>query len=75
MIQNLKNTNKNIDLVNILKIVIISFAAIYLIGNFHPFYEGTDSHLYGNLAVNFSNGIFSVLPSLQKLLITLLKSL
>jgi len=60
MIQNLKNTNKNIDLVNILKIVIISFAAIYLIGNFHPFYEGTDSHLYGNLAVNFSNGIFSI---------------
>lgn len=60
MIQNLKNTNKNIDWVNILKLIIISFAAIYLIGNFHPFYEGTDSYLYGNLAINFSNGIFSI---------------
>ena len=56
-----KRISKNIEIsVSLLKIAIISFAAIYLIGNFNPFYEGTDSFLYGNLAVNFSNGIFSI---------------
>jgi hypothetical protein len=56
-----KKLSKNIEnSVLLLKIIIISLAAIYLIGNFNPFYEGTDSFLYGNIAINFSNGVFSI---------------
>ena len=42
------------------KIATIGFAAIYLIGNFVPFYEGSDSHLYGIASVNLSNGVYSI---------------
>jgi len=60
--------NKNFDkignpisiIITIAKIAIIGFVALYLIGNFVPFYEGSDAHLYGIASVNLSNGIFSI---------------
>lgn len=45
---------------NICKIIIIVIAAIYLLGNFTPFYEGSDSYLYGIIATNFSQGIYEI---------------
>jgi len=60
MIQNLKNSYKNIDLVSILKIVIIVITAIYVFGNFEPYFEGADSYLYGVVSKNLSAGTYSI---------------
>ena len=60
MIQNIKNNYKNIDLINILKIVIIVITAIYVFGNFEPYFEGSDSYLYGVVAKNLTNGIYAI---------------
>jgi len=47
-------------MMNICKIVIIVISAIYLLGNFTPFYEGSDSYLYGISSVYLSQGIFEI---------------
>jgi hypothetical protein len=47
-------------LMNICKVIIIVISAIYLLGNFTPFYEGSDSYLYGLFSVNLSQGIFEI---------------
>ena len=44
---------------NIGKIVIIIVVAVFLVGNIIPFYEADDAHLYGVVAVNLSQGIYS----------------
>ena len=51
----------NLDkLVIITKITIITFAAIYLLGNFEPYYEGTDSYAYGLTAIDIANGNYGI---------------
>ena len=60
MIQNLKNSCKNIDLISILKIIIIIITAIYVLGNFEPYFHGSDSYLYGVVAKNLTNGIYAI---------------
>ena len=51
-----KNYSK-IDLIVILiKIAVLIFAAVYLFGNFIPFYEGNDSYTLATIAIKISNG-------------------
>lgn len=53
--------NKKPDIIlNITKISIIIFVSLYLVGNFIPFYEGSDSYFYGIVSVNLSNGKFDI---------------
>jgi len=52
--------NKIRIVISTAKIVIIVFVAIYLISHFEPFFEGSDSHLYGIASVNLSNGVYSI---------------
>src|SRR3989337_2628875 len=40
------------------KITIIGFVSIWFIGNFDPFYNGSDSKLYGVSAIDLANGNF-----------------
>ena len=42
----------------ITKIVIIAFIAVYLFGNFTPFYEGNDSYTLGTIAIHLSQDDF-----------------
>ena len=50
---------KIIDIIFIFtKITIIGFVSIWLIGNFNPFYAGSDSKLYGVSAIDLANGEF-----------------
>jgi hypothetical protein len=53
-------------LVNILKFFIITISAIYLLGNFSPYFEGQDSYLYGIQSVFLSNGIYEIPNPLLK---------
>jgi len=50
--------NKKIFSLGIIKIIIIFFASVYLIGNFEPFFEGVDAYLYGLGAIAIVNGSF-----------------
>jgi len=50
---------KNDYLLNVGKIVILVVVFVFLVGNIEPYYEGKDAHLYGIVAVNLSNGIYS----------------
>lgn len=53
------NTNHNVDiLITFSKILLILFIAIYLIGNFNPYFEGSDSYSYAITAKDFSQGKF-----------------
>jgi len=49
---------KKILLLGIIKIAIIILTSVYLIGNFGPFYFGSDAYLYGFGAVNIVNGSY-----------------
>ena len=60
MIQNIKNNYRNIDLISVLKIVIIIITTIYVFGNFEPYFEGSDSYLYGIVAKNLTDGIYAI---------------
>lgn len=46
--------------IGICKIVVISVSAIYLLGNFIPFYEAQDAHLYGIGSVFLSQGTYEI---------------
>lgn len=48
------------SILNIIKIAIICFIAVYVIGNFQPYYEGVDSYVLGITAKQFSQGAYSV---------------
>jgi len=48
--------NKTTLTLNVIKISIIIFTSIYLIGNFAPYYVGSDSLVYGVSSVNLANG-------------------
>ena len=54
--------NKKLDRTNFLvvltKILVISLVAIYLLGNFNPYFEGSDSYSYAMTAKDFSQGKF-----------------
>lgn len=51
---------KKLDfLLNTGKIIVILVVFIFLVGNIEPYYEAKDAHLYGVVAVNLSNGIYS----------------
>jgi hypothetical protein len=56
--QNKTNFYLNI-IVSTSKISLILFLAIYLIGNFNPYFEGNDSYSYALTAKYFSQGFFS----------------
>jgi len=43
-------------MLNVVKIFIISFVALYLIGNFNPYFETIDGYSHGLSAKQFSNG-------------------
>ena len=58
--------NKVNRIVNVIKIAVIIFVSIYLIGNFIPFFEGENSYLYGLTAIHFSEGKFSISNELLK---------
>jgi hypothetical protein len=58
--ENIFDSSKINLLLNICKIFIISISAIYLLGNFSPFYEGQDSYLYGIESVFLSKGIYEI---------------
>lgn len=62
MISNLKisYSNKFDLLITLSKIIIISISAIYLLGNFSPFYEGQDSYLYGIESTFLSKGVYEI---------------
>ena len=55
--QNKTNFYLNI-IVSTSKISLILFLAIYLIGNFNPYFEGNDSYSYALTAKYFSQGFF-----------------
>jgi hypothetical protein len=57
---NHSSRNKVDWFIDISKIIIISIAAMYLVGNFTPYYEAKDAYLYGIEAVNFSEGVYSI---------------
>ena len=61
-------TNPKLNsILNISKIVIISISALYLLGNFSPFYDGQDSYLYGIESIFLSQGIYEISnPLLQE---------
>jgi len=42
--------------INVIKIAIIVFVSIILLGHFLPFYAGADSLIYGMSAINLANG-------------------
>ena len=47
---------KKISYLTIIKIILIIFTSVYLIGNFTPFYIGFDSNVYGAIGVQLANG-------------------
>lgn len=54
-------SHKRIDfLIDATKFAIIIISAIYLFGNFTPFYEAEDAFLYGIESINLSEGIYSI---------------
>ena len=53
-----KPKNKYNFSLGIIKIVIIFFAGVYVIGNFVPYYEGVDAYLYGLGAIEMVNGSY-----------------
>lgn len=52
--------SKSDFIMNICKISIIVISAIYLLGNFTPFYEGSDSYLYGIQSTLLPQGIYEI---------------
>jgi len=50
--------SKSDVILNIVKITLISFVAIFLIGNFNPFFETVDGYGFGIFAKYFSQGNF-----------------
>jgi len=53
---NLLGKNKPVLTINVIKIAIIVFIALFLLGNFGPYYWGADSLVYGISAINLANG-------------------
>ena len=51
-----KNHSKTDSIVILVKIAVFIFVAIYLFGNFIPFYEGNDSYTLATIAIKISNG-------------------
>jgi len=49
-----------IKVLNIIKIAILIFVSISLLGNFSPFYFGADSLVYGLSAINIANGSWEI---------------
>lgn len=47
-------------LIDVSKIIVISISAIYLLGNFIPFYEGQDAYLYGIESILLSQGTYEI---------------
>jgi len=57
---------KNPLFLNVIKIVIIVAVSFSLLANFHPYYSGSDSLLYGLSAVSLSNGQYGITNELMK---------
>ena len=57
---------RRIDFINIAKIIIISFTAFYLLGNFFPFYEGDDASIFAFTSINLLDGSYSITNELLK---------
>ena len=53
-----KKTYHTDFLITLTKIFLISFVAVYLFGNFNPYFEGADSYSYAMTAKDFSQGKF-----------------
>ncbi len=51
-----KSGNKQETIVKIIKIAILFFVGIFLIGNFNPYFEGSDSYSYALTAKQLSQG-------------------
>lgn len=49
-----------IDFINIVKIIIVSFIAFYLLENFVPFYEGDDSSIFAFTSIQLSKGEYTI---------------
>lgn len=47
---------KKISFIGIIKIAIIIFMAVYLLGDFTQFYSGFDSNIYGTIAIRLVDG-------------------
>lgn len=52
--------NKKNFFVGFAKILIITVFTVYVIGSFEPYYQGTDSYLYGIISKNLSIGEYSI---------------
>ena len=53
-----KKTYHTDFLITLTKIFLISFVALYLFGNFNPYFEGSDAYSYAMTAKDFSQGKF-----------------
>ena len=58
---NLLGKNEEVVTLNVIKIGIIVFIALFLLGNFFPYYLGADSLVYGISAINLANGSWEIL--------------
>ena len=57
---NLLGKNEEVVTLNVIKIAIIVFIALFLLGNFFPYYWGADSLVYGISAINLANGSWEI---------------
>lgn len=58
--EKMTNSGKIDVLLKIVKIAVIVFTGIYLLGNFNPYFEGEDAYLYGIVSKNLADGTFSI---------------
>jgi hypothetical protein len=54
----IKNKIKNLSFFDLIKISILVVVSFFLIGNFYPYWMGSDSYVYGITAINFVNGSY-----------------
>ena len=54
------NLSKSDQILRFAKISIIVFVSIYLIGNFIPYYEGSDGYTFGVASLNLAEGKYSI---------------
>jgi len=54
----IKNKIRNLSFFDLIKISILVVVSFFLIGNFYPYWMGSDSYVYGITAINFVNGSY-----------------
>ena len=63
--------SKRTLVINIAKISIILFVAIWLIGNFEPYYLGSDAFVYGVTSIGLADGSFVTTSFAALILLTI----